>query len=323
MERVRTTNSDEAEKLAKKGIPVDLVDDIKEKKSKKRPDYPDIDGDGDREEPMSKAFKDKKQKIEEMDPKPAEKEYGQSISNDAFKNLPVGKIVQYKGATSPIKSNNGYNIELEDGTRFNYNMFNTYGRIPHEDENPFKDNIKESHTGNPKDKYVVRPCKNKKEPWAVWEGEIRVKGFATKAEAKKYADKKNKKQTLKKVAEICLRKGMNKPQIAEVLKKYQANSDKSSCTMKEQDFLGPDNKDYEGEMAKSQMLKMKKYAVALCDMIEDETQLEAWVQAKLTKASEYMSAVYHYLDYQASQSNETMVGSKPETDLIFIADKNN
>ena len=70
------------------------------------------------------------------------------------------------------------------------------------------------------------------------------------------------------------------------------------------DYLGDDGMDYEGGMAKSQMLKMKKYAVALCDMIEDESQLESWVQAKLTKASDYMSSVYHYLDYQRSKMNE-------------------
>jgi hypothetical protein len=67
-----------------------------------------------------------------------------------------------------------------------------------------------------------------------------------------------------------------------------------------QKYQGPSEIDYEGEMAKSDLLKMKKYAIALCDMIDDETQLEAWVQAKLTKASDYMSAVYHYLDYQRS-----------------------
>ena len=67
-------------------------------------------------------------------------------------------------------------------------------------------------------------------------------------------------------------------------------------------FLGPDNMDYEGGMAKSQMLKMKNYAKALCDMIDDETQLESWVQAKLTKASDYMSSVYHYLDYQQTKN---------------------
>lgn len=70
------------------------------------------------------------------------------------------------------------------------------------------------------------------------------------------------------------------------------------------DFLGSDGMDYEGGMAKSQMLKMKNYAKALCDMIDDESQLEAWVQAKLTKASDYMSSVYHYLDYQQSKMND-------------------
>lgn len=56
--------------------------------------------------------------------------------------------------------------------------------------------LKEDHSKTPDDKYVVRPCKSKEEPWAVWEGEKRVKGFATKEEAKEYADKQNKKQGL-------------------------------------------------------------------------------------------------------------------------------
>ena len=71
-----------------------------------------------------------------------------------------------------------------------------------------------------------------------------------------------------------------------------------------QDFLGDDGMDYEGGMAKSQMLKMKKYVMALNNMIDDESQLESWVQAKLTKASDYMSSVYHYLDYQQSKMDE-------------------
>ena len=70
------------------------------------------------------------------------------------------------------------------------------------------------------------------------------------------------------------------------------------------DYLGNDGMDYEGGMAKSQMLKMKKYAMALCDMVDDESQLEAWVQAKITKASDYMSSVYHYLDYQESKMDK-------------------
>jgi hypothetical protein len=83
-------------------------------------------------------------------------------------------------------------------------------------------------------------------------------------------------------------------------------------------FLGNDNMDYEGGMAKSQMLKMKNYAKALCDMIDDETQLEAWVQAKLTKASDYMSSVYHYLDYQQTK-NLKEDSSMMDTDEALVS----
>ena len=72
------------------------------------------------------------------------------------------------------------------------------------------------------------------------------------------------------------------------------------------DYLGDDGRDYEGSKARSQMLKMKRYIIALGQMIDDETELEAWVQAKLTKASDYMSSVYHYLDYQRMKMNETI-----------------
>jgi hypothetical protein len=106
--------------------------------------------------------------------------------------------------------------------------------------------LKESHTGNPKDKYVVRPCKNKKEPWAVWEGETRVKGFATKEEAKEYADKKNKKQGL---SENVLKEGI-KNLIKKALMEseediYEMQSEKSDTEYKSElaDYL-EDNQIY-------------------------------------------------------------------------------
>ena len=52
-----------------KNILKDLINKaLKEVKleEQKRPDYPDIDGDGDTKEPMEKAFKDKKIKEAEM-----------------------------------------------------------------------------------------------------------------------------------------------------------------------------------------------------------------------------------------------------------------
>lgn len=63
--------------------------------------------------------------------------------------------------------------------------------------------------------------------------------------------------------------------------------------------------DDEGRFAKSQLYKMGKYAVKLHHMLNDMEQLPAWVQSKLTKASDYMSMIYHYLDYEfARRENE-------------------
>ena len=59
-----------------------------------------------------------------------------------------------------------------------------------------------------------------------------------------------------------------------------------------------DHIDEEGGMAKSQLYNLAKYAIMLHDALEDETQLEAWVQSKITIAAEYMSKVKHYLEYE-------------------------
>lgn len=59
-----------------------------------------------------------------------------------------------------------------------------------------------------------------------------------------------------------------------------------------------DHVDSEGGMAKSQLYKMAKYAMMLHDALEEDTQLEAWVQSKITMASEYISKVKHYLEYE-------------------------
>ena len=59
-----------------------------------------------------------------------------------------------------------------------------------------------------------------------------------------------------------------------------------------------DHTDEEGGMAKSQLYNLAKYAIMLHDSLEDGTQLEAWVQSKITIASEYVSKVKHYLEYE-------------------------
>tara|TARA_B100001094_G_scaffold320723_1_gene367370 strand:- start:2053 stop:2424 length:372 start_codon:yes stop_codon:yes gene_type:complete len=55
--------------------------------------------------------------------------------------------------------------------------------------------------------------------------------------------------------------------------------------------------DEEGAMAKRQLHDMEQYARELSEMLTDTTQLEAWVQAKLTKAADYLKTVKHYVEY--------------------------
>ena len=59
-----------------------------------------------------------------------------------------------------------------------------------------------------------------------------------------------------------------------------------------------DHVDEEGGMAKSQLYNLAKYAIMLHDSLDDETQLESWVQSKITIATEYMGKVKHYLEYE-------------------------
>ena len=54
----------------------------------------------------------------------------------------------------------------------------------------------------------------------------------------------------------------------------------------------------EGRMAKSQLYRAAEYASELEQMIQDGDELDAWVQAKITKASDYLSSVKHYLYYK-------------------------
>ena len=66
------------------------------------------------------------------------------------------------------------------------------------------------------------------------------------------------------------------------------------------------NIDHEGRMAKSQMHKMQDYVKKLSIMLDDGAQLPGWVQSKLTKASDYMSSVFHYLEYEAVRGQDNL-----------------
>ncbi|MBT4679713.1 MAG: hypothetical protein HOB69_07635 [Flavobacterium sp.] len=86
---------------------------------------------------------------------------------------------------------------------------------------------------------------------------------------------------------------------AEAEKLAKKGIDVKLTDMNEENNINNENMDNEGRMAKSQMYKMKSYVDKLSMMLDDGTQLPGWVQSKLTKASDYMSSVFHYLEYEA------------------------
>ena len=51
----------------------------------------------------------------------------------------------------------------------------------------------------------------------------------------------------------------------------------------------------EGSMARSQLGRTAEIAMMLQDMIEDESDLEEWVESKITKSQDYLSSVLNYM----------------------------
>jgi hypothetical protein len=56
--------------------------------------------------------------------------------------------------------------------------------------------------------------------------------------------------------------------------------------------------DQEGKMAKADLYKLATYSHKLFKQLSDDDKLESWIQAKITKAADYMASVYHYLEYE-------------------------
>jgi hypothetical protein len=73
--------------------------------------------------------------------------------------------------------------------------------------------------------------------------------------------------------------------------------------------------DTEGNMAKSQLISLIKNAKNLYDSLDDHTQLQSWVQSKLTKAEDYINSVRVYLDGESvSRTAPLTVGNNPVSD---------
>jgi hypothetical protein len=78
--------------------------------------------------------------------------------------------------------------------------------------------------------------------------------------------------------------------------------------------MPPGEVDHEGAMAKADLYKLANYSLKLFKRIDDGDQLEAWVQAKITKAADYIASVYHYMEYEMKFSE---YGSKLENSDVY------
>ena len=56
------------------------------------------------------------------------------------------------------------------------------------------------------------------------------------------------------------------------------------------------------KMALAELRKAKEYAGKLEEMLQSAHGLEGWTAAKITKASDYLSSVYHWLEFEEGES---------------------
>jgi hypothetical protein len=71
-------------------------------------------------------------------------------------------------------------------------------------------------------------------------------------------------------------------------------------------------RDHEVQMARAQLYKLAKYSIKLHDMLKGISEaegIEGWQQAKITKASDYISSVYHSLDYEKNVDGKNQMNA--------------
>jgi hypothetical protein len=64
------------------------------------------------------------------------------------------------------------------------------------------------------------------------------------------------------------------------------------------DLEKPKVDDHEAKMARAELYKLNQYSAKLFKLIGENDELDGWVQAKITKAADYISSVYHYMEYE-------------------------
>lgn len=83
-------------------------------------------------------------------------------------------------------------------------------------------------------------------------------------------------------------------------------------------------RDHEVQMARSDLYKIAKYAIKLHEMLKSVSEaegIEGWQQAKITKAADYVSSVFHAMDYDAKFEQAPLPESvKPKRHKPVLSD---
>ena len=77
----------------------------------------------------------------------------------------------------------------------------------------------------------------------------------------------------------------------------------------------------EGAMADSQLNRIADLATMIDEMVDDDTNLPEWVESKITKAQDYMSAVMNYMKGEQADAQEDVMEEELTKPQIKDRDK--
>ena len=147
-------------------------------------------------------------------------------------------------------------------------------------------------------KEIVDILKKNGAPFESVDQDTDESGIMYKAGVKKYG-----KDGMKKI-QSAAGKGASAEEIGKI--KDQHNKKKKESVQEDLAQMAQKvEQDHEVQMARSDLYKAAKYSIALHEMLKnvsEEQGIEGWVAAKITKASDYLSSVKHYMEYDMMES---------------------
>ena len=72
----------------------------------------------------------------------------------------------------------------------------------------------------------------------------------------------------------------------------------------------------EGSMARGQLARTAEQAIMILNMITDDTDLEEWVESKITKSQDYLSSVLNYMKGKAMTENKMKLSKSKLKQII-------